>query len=53
MARWYCPKCHEINNGFHNQHPATGKLHCGHCGTVLVDFDKIDRAIARYDVQGC
>ena len=53
MARMYCPKCRELNNGHWIQNPATGKLHCRHCETVLVDLDEIDRAVKTYEVQGC
>ena len=53
MPRWYCPKCNELVGDHVIQNPATGKLHCRHCETVLVDFDEIDRAVREYEVQGC
>ena len=48
MVRLWCPKCHEYANNNQVQNPATGKLHCGHCETVLIDWDQID-----IEVQGC
>jgi len=53
MARWYCPKCREVNLGHWTQNPATGNLHCNGCGTRLDDLDAIDEAVREYEVQGC
>jgi len=53
MVRLWCPKCHEYANNNQVQNPATNKLHCGHCKTVLLDWDQIDEEIKRYEVVGC
>ena len=52
MARLYCATCRELVNDHYSANPATGKLHCRHCETVLVDLDEIDRAVKTYEVQG-
>ena len=51
MARLYCVTCRELVNDHYSANPATGKLHCRHCETVLVDFDEIDRAVKTYEVM--
>ena len=53
MARLYCATCRELVNDHYSANPATGKLHCNHCGKVLTDFDAIDRFMDAYEVQGC